>query len=351
MNQMGMSLAEILVGLGIISITALVTLSMQQMNLKVQKQNQVINTAQQLQTRIRHLLTDNKTWFQTMSNNTNMACLKAQTSCTGQGGVFDIYDGMSPPNIVFDSLSSATANGSGFDEKGASCLTHLAAGSPNCPFGYVITWTPQCVGTCINPPIEIRAQLYYRPGTEGVVLDPIKYSVGIPDPFIRNATAITKSFKLTQVPPPGATSGTGGGGTCPTGGATAVRPLSEQAGDDPLNLVTVSGTGVVTLTDPGTYKCSGTAMGFAVDGFKTTLLLNGSPVGSGVGFAPKWIQSTATFETVFTTTTAGSTLTFVQGCTSLPSAIPGENNLGMGMPAPPYYTGAVYATLVCTIVN
>lgn len=355
LNQHGMSLVEILIGLAIVGLTVMATLAMQARNLSIQKQNQLVNTAQTMQARIRQLLIDGTSWRQTIQHNSTsgMNCLSDVTACAAGQRSFDIYDAAG--NIAILSLSNAGASGNGFDQAGAVCTGFgISGGNDACPISYFITWEPSCVGICTNPAVLLRVRMLYKPGNDSPPLNPDKYGIGYPgSPFIRGADSVTKTFQLVHEVAP-----TAGGGDCSTNpAAPTARNMTVPPGGDPHGLVASAGT-TITFTGGtgagGTYKCSVSATGFAVGGFRALLAVDGVVVGSSVGFAPQWVQSSVAFESTFNVPVTGThTMQLQQVCSSTPTG--GLNAavdaFALGMPAAPYATNAVYATMVCSLLN
>jgi prepilin-type N-terminal cleavage/methylation domain-containing protein len=187
LDDVGFSLIEILVGLGIMSILVMAVATM---NYRLVKQNAMVATPIQLDTFRRNLIAltlANSSWDMTTKTGVNpasMSCLTSSgTPCipSSSGQSFAIYD--SSGNLYYD----ATTPGNGLTASGQLCPSAsnqnsfnaaIGAGNDNCPFRFNLTWTPICPpsGPCLNPQVMVKADLVYNPATRSLTLNPGHYS-------------------------------------------------------------------------------------------------------------------------------------------------------------------------------
>lgn len=388
-SKRGFSVIEAMVTVGLIAIISVGTLSIQKMNLEIQRQNQVITTAQLLCNRFENLLRDKTSWERTLAGNpAAFACLlvapPAPKDCQALIGletpftVFDnagaFYQSLSvggatatyPDPLTYPPVAEVDGNEQGFTEGGQPCNTHQQASGSSCAFGFYVTWTPNCTAApCVNPSISIKVVMHYKPAQGAPPVSEAKYSIANP-PYVRTASAQDFSFMLVHK-----VNGKTGGGAC-VPGTNVLRPLTliEDTNQTLSNPAAVGNTDTsFTIQKAGTYRCTGTAAGFAVDGFKALLregaALGGTIVATGTGFAPRWpqwLQSHANFDTILTMTAAEVPKTFhlEQSCSNDISTSPtaatdevGVANYALGMPALPYGPPEenIFASITCILVD
>lgn len=347
-SQTGSTIVGALVSLGIVGAVGLALVTIQQGSLKSAKDAQAISAAQELREQILNLVQDPKSWERTRTSagaNPNMACLNLEvapgcaTAFAGAPQRFSLLD--AGGTVRFRPIVTGGTNQPGFTYGGVACNTFndTAAGDASCVFGFRMDWKPVfCPPGCINPPVTLNAILVYRPlPSSAGPLNASKYSLVN---FVRGAKALTKTFQVNHQ-----TATSTGGGVC---NPTAFRPWTVPTNGNDFNLVTIAGT-TATLAVAGTYKCTGSALAFAVGEFKVELLKNGVTLTSASSIAPQWLQNSASFETVFTAA-AGDGLRVRQTCeTGAPAG-----TFGLGLPSSAgagYLPTNVFASLICTLLN
>jgi hypothetical protein len=247
------------------------------------------------------------------------------------------------PIVVYDSSGTIAyrpaSTGRGFSEAGLPCTGFVLPGSTgraSCPIAFDVTWMPRCFGTCVNPSSTLDFRGYYNSSDPSINVNPNKYdTVGMPptippSPIIRGNTVTQKTIVLKDL----------NGGAC--GGGMANRRLTLI--EDPFGLVTTPGVGgnalFFRLAGPmaiGVYKCSITANSFQGIDFQVQVVMNGTVVGTGAGYAPTGTQSTATFEATLNVTTVPAVIRLQQSCSG------GGATFGrMVLP------NSVSATMICT---
>lgn len=389
----GFSLIEVLIASGLMALVSAGLISM--VTTMGKEQNNQLRTAtfREIKTRIQYLITDQNSWNRTLAGNANMACIRDKTDCTPAVPAtpwngLNLYDSsgtifFTPP--AYNKVSPAwTGTENGFTDKGSPCNTfngNTGAGIDTCPITYKIVWEPICppVGTCKNPLIKITARMVFNAsnsaqvaamsmgdttGGAGWTDDSIAAKTGKYDVAVkRSATTVNKSFlvAVTSIPTSGAIGNPGG--NCPTGGGFVARGLtnpgptpvwSEGVNDDPFDLVSVNTANVILQA--GTYNCKIMSVAYAVDGFtmklvKTFPLPVADVAGSlASGNAPKAaaLQSVA-YASVVLSPIVDTTYQLQQTCVQTPNGTGAP--FAMGMPAQPYDTPSIFASLSCIQTN
>lgn len=353
LNQNGLSLVEAMVTIGIIAISAIATMTLTKSNLNVQRQNRLINTFQSNHVRIQHLIKDQASWEATIDGNASMACLKApMTPCPAGTNVFDLYDASTSTTPRFYSLNASNSGSRGFSEGGAVCNTHASGGSADCPIAYRIEWAPQCPGgayPCVDPSIQINVVPFYRPADNGSPVNVNNYSI---TGFIRTASGLSKSFYIED-----RKTGANGGGACSGTVQRTFNEVTTPANSDPYGLVNAGGGTNFVINEAGTYRCTASAVGFAVGTFQIRLVRGATVYGRGSGFAPDWIQGSALLEATFTIPQGGApwTMSLEQQCFKQPGGTPNADIYALGLPTEvspgTYAPFSVFSTVSCTKTN
>ena len=102
----------------------------------------------------------------TIAHPTNAAafsCLNNGTDCSAAGGQITLYDANNTPVRGAVRLGSPT---DGFTPSGQICNAFNAAGNDDCPYQFIVSWSPRCPpGACINPLVKFAATLNLKAAT------------------------------------------------------------------------------------------------------------------------------------------------------------------------------------------
>jgi len=363
-----MSLIQVLGAAALMFLMIYVMITLLIYSARQQQMQTMLANAVEIQKKLSNLLTDPSSWAQTLGdavNNTTMNCLRAKTTCSALDGlqnrIHTIYDagGGGASNILITNTPewlSPTYPSGGFTPSGQPCSTFNGADSSGvdaCPFSYKISWEPYCAASppsCIDPAIRITARFIYNPSTNPLSKTPIR--LGNPDVVLAIASDdSTKSpvnaTATSNIPPDpdrqihdpnngkhdvvvwrtassnmqafrAVISTTVSPGNCVVGTMTARVSWSEATsvgGSDPFDLISVSADRI-TFRKKGTYVCDVSAVGKSVKGFNVSLkgVGDANAVGSATGYAPVGIQSTAEFDTSFTTSIVDKEFEVLQSC-------------------------------------
>lgn len=170
-NNRGVSLVELLVGVGMMTVISLMA-SQVFSNMAASTKGVVTNSSlEQTRNEIFTLLQDNATFVATINNPANataFACVRDGTTnpdCTGAGGQFLMFQKGGTVQYPKVSYSTDTL---GMTPDGRSCNTY---GTQSCPFKYVAAWTAVCPPAqnikgkaatetrCFNPLIQVTVSL------------------------------------------------------------------------------------------------------------------------------------------------------------------------------------------------
>jgi type II secretory pathway pseudopilin PulG len=372
LGMRGVSLVEVLVAAAMIAGLAITLATIQQRAAEANRAAALQQTAQDLKARMLQALADQRAWDATINAaaNSNAAsgtsteplqCVRHQLNCyaTSAAAPFTIYD--SAGAILFANVATG-AGGSqrGFNARGEVCNTFnetAATGDSTCVFATQVSRTFICPSTtCINPQINISITLMYRPLNNKPLasLDMAKYSVSN---FVRGAKALTKSFSVSHQVTTTSGSGGVGGGNCDGANGTVNRLWTTET--DPFDMVTVdtsiTGTGVVAFnssTGIGTFKCRASATFFGVGAYTINLKKGSTIVGTTSGIAraaTSWLQSTASLDTIFTTS-IGESIFLEQVCENPNWGVggwQGAQQFAQGVGVSPYGL-TTFATLICS---
>ncbi len=361
-NQLGVSIVEVLIALGLAAMLGWVLADQQAIQLKNNAYNQAVMTAMDLKNRLGMLLRDDLVWANIIAQNSTggnypaggMDCLGNNTSCSARISsplAFKLYP-QSGSTPSFSGYVTSGTNQPGFTTSGAPCNTFNdnSSGDATCVFGYSITWEVDapCSGTCINPPVRITAKLAHRPLPGIIALNTDKYSYAGSGAFIHSSKATMLTWQVQdQITSSTTVPGTGGG-ACNTATPTA-RILTTVA--DPASLLSGSGTQTITVNAKGTFNCTYSAQSFATGNFTVSFLVNGVVQNSASATAVPWLAAGANGSVTFTVSTAPFTFQLAQICQSLPGGT--DNNFTLGMPVPaggPYLATQAYASVNCASV-
>lgn len=390
-NAKGMTIVEVLVAAGLVSIVSLGIATMMQNMFIEQKRIALFATLNELKTRITSNITDPNSWAKTMAANADMSCLTGNTTCTaiytpsGTPKKIILKDGAG--NTAFDLLDWASTGSNGFTESGGSCSTFSAttgAGSDACPISYRLVFNMWCAGaaaTCTNPQLKITGRLIYNPSTTGVLnrfrkliavgnlnstaeatpSNDAKYDIHV----LRTAVQVNRTFKLVMQKAASATTNDGnanhcvsdGVGTCSTAALT-LHPLSWKLIDDTAGILATP-TSAATNQNisfnsnfAGPYSCTISVPAFATQGF-TAEFYNSTDnvsIAKATTTAGLWAQSLAVIETKFVAASGKNYQLRVQ-CQAIPPV--GGNgydprNCSLGMHTQPYDSGpADIVTMNC----
>ncbi len=179
-NQRGLSLIELIIaaGLGCVVLLGMGFVLVQ--TAEVQNRTYSLTQIDEFRMNIIAVLANDLALQRTVEANSSigayssgrMECLRAVTACVDGGTeirdqTFTLVDAN---GVVVVDGASAT---SGFNAKGAPCLDfNDTTGSDSCPFRYDLTWTAICnPGNCINPLIEFKVRLRYKPATAKMAIN------------------------------------------------------------------------------------------------------------------------------------------------------------------------------------
>ncbi len=324
----GFSLVEILVAL---AIMAAVTLGVSTLMTSLNQQYYRANFTQTLETLRQEIINNisgsgaglagtggagvaaanmaNDSWFQTMQNNAEFACILNNQTCAATGWLnISLWgpvqlDGLGNPTPYIPDMDNVA--GAGFDRNGLPCTTFdgtAGAGNNDCPIQYQIQARLLCetgVANCVNPAVEIRANLnvnapgnFYRP-------DQTRYSF-----VMRKSGGSSRSVSVVIAEiistAGGANEGTSRcnpgnwisrGARFACGGACG--NLSWRRLDDQFDSVQIAGAGIRFM--PGYWTCNVTVPAWSVNRFDIRLNV-GAGVNEASGFAsrPNFASGTAT---------------------------------------------------------
>ncbi|MBC7742202.1 MAG: hypothetical protein H7061_08395 [Bdellovibrionaceae bacterium] len=375
-----MGIVEVLVAAGLLGVVT-VGVSSLVVNMQTeQKRIAIRSTISDIKNRYSALITDNKSWTTTISQNAGMNCLANNNGCPDENPhAFDLY--LPGSTVPFNRTTSTPYEG--FSESGTPCSgfiptnpgARFGTGNDLCPIGYSLVW--QALQANVpNTMVKITARLVYNGTAQNKFQGSVETSYTSAGTFplydttaaapiarydiqlTRNSTAVGRQFTVAH----DGTSGTDPAGNCGTGVDT---PRTLNFINDPSGLANLTGGGF-TFQKAGLYKCSIMSIAFSVDSFTPRLMRNGAMFASGNGFAGRWSQVSANFDTSLTildneVAGAPSQASFglTQNCQTLPSqggvvslnppnTAARIDSFGLGMPTNPYTTNPRYASVGCT---
>lgn len=183
-SNSGMTLIEVMVSIAISAIVILASVSIGQMSLQTQAQNNISFQADIIRRNMVALISSDAAWNNTTGANSSAACLHNHTACNSGGAspgltnqpiytIVDAANTTSPP--AYD-----VSPGKGFNSDGSKCLTGVT-----CPLTYTITWSALCGGpvSCIDPQVKVVVTPTYHPpaasGSQQLIFNANNYSATI----------------------------------------------------------------------------------------------------------------------------------------------------------------------------
>lgn len=368
-----MSIIELMIALGIISVVSMGIASLIMNLYKSQNQANILQTLNTLKITFTNLISDGASWSNTVGSaaNTNLACLSLTGTCTTfptpftsptipDPANYPIFTEIRDGSAAGGSIVYANANGTstnGFTADGRPCNTFDATnGNDACPIQYRFTVRYDCItaSPCNQPMVTVFALLTYSPRPNNPmrsVINPNKYNV-----MVRRGTGIytrNEVVYITQEEPAGSSAG---GGNCGVGVWT--NRTFNRSVDPAKNLIPSPIVATSTPTfSAGSYSCDAGAKGFSVKGFTIRILIN------GVVQPDLWrnaytsqmpgSQAEAIISKFQITQSANFTIQLQQMCQAAPlTAFPYSESLGfgLGMPVPvggSYSQPSVHAFISC----
>lgn len=166
MNNRGLSLVELLVYTGLSMVVLLGGFSLLKLSTGMQTTSSTFSSLQDARNLILEKYKNNASFQQTFNAPQNAAafgCLKNKTSCAGRGADFTLLD-ENGARVLF---AAAAGSSEGLNRSGAVCSGFNAvSGNDACPFSYRTYWVPRCTGLCMNPVVELRAELRFKSATD-----------------------------------------------------------------------------------------------------------------------------------------------------------------------------------------
>lgn len=359
LNQRGVSLIELAVGVSVLAIMTLVSTSMIRNFSQYQHRLRIQATLAILNEQMRENLKSQITWQNTIDDNANnpaLLCLKEKGVCA-EGAAIPILMRGVDNEIFFDSRPGTN----GFTDNGAPCNTfNNAAGNNACPISFNITAQLNCAGastTCTNPTVALTSRMLLRPtGPPGFLPEswgPINIASYNTD-LIQGAASVYEPLLAAEV-----FFGAGPTGGCnPTGDFDNDRPFNREL-NDPFDNITINpGGGPIVFNKIGSYSCRLKVPSVGVGAFRIRAVnvTDGAVVSmsSVSAVASKAIQEVAQLEFILMVRTIGTVVQIQQTCDQDTSAN------ARGIPVP--HVGVAYAggvgsggtilsSLDCTKIN
>lgn len=368
-SNLGMSLIEVLIALGMVGILSSVIATVMAQMQKAQNQLNVLNTIENMRINIQKLAADGSAWRETVLDAANsgpgltLACVQNNASCNHNADAAlissnETIDNGTLDNAPFGDLALLkTSNGgvyingtsatSGYTDKGTPCTTWTATGNDECPIRWKMKIALECQGaaTCLNPTIRLIAVLYYRSAGANAmkkIVNETKYRVDIR----RGAKGDTRAERFTAEyrGAPAAD-----GGPCSTGGVIIPLANTNPELNENANVSFGGGPPGTMRFSAGTYTCSASGTCFACGSVRLNLLVNGASLFQSSSMLAKDQQLVSPLiNQVSFTVNATTPVTLVQTC------IPGVDtpataaNFGLGMALPDYAVGSKFAEIQCT---
>lgn len=301
----------------------------------------------------------NDSWFQTLQNNAEFACVLNSQPCAA-GAPFNIsvwgpaqVDALGNPTPFIPDLDNV--GGAGFDRNGVPCTTFdgTAGGGDNgCPIQYAVQARFTCeagVATCVNPAIEVQALLSinapgldYRP-------DPTRF-----DLLIRKSGGSNRSVSVVIAE---VVTGAAGQGTsqCNPGNfvsrgarflcAGACTTLNWREIDDQFDSVQIAGAGIRFMA--GYWVCNVTVPAWGVGNFDIRMDTPGAVTESGFASQANYSSGTASMTQEFAVNDPAGTVYNVQYRCAAHPLIAAQRDFAFGMWGPTY-TETTLSVLRCT---
>lgn len=347
-NNKGLTLIELLVSVGLISIVSLGVMSIIGNMQAEQNKAMLQNTLRSLKSQIEYLIRDPSAWSQTINythatfpynSSARFNSLRSMSlvNITGFNYKSDatsekiiLFTSTGDPDEAFNLLGPADTSGNGFTIQGTKCTTFNITGNDLCPISYRLLVGYACPGsvnTCNNPQMRIVARLVYSPQSRSLLrfktmlnefsgsdirneADIRRYDVLIDKVSSQGNRSFSIASRFTSVS--GADNcNDNGAGTCTL--ALTTHPLTSSVGwvnvSGSSSLVNL-GAGAnqnISFNEPGNYSCTITVPAFATGGFYADFFnsTTNTIVGQGSTVAGKWSQSSAVFEAKFSVSPSG----------------------------------------------
>jgi prepilin-type N-terminal cleavage/methylation domain-containing protein len=163
-SNSGMTLIEVMIAVAISSVVILASLSVGQMSMQTQAQNNVSFQADVIRRGMIALISSDTAWKNTISG----ACFTAGSYCTSDTTSAGTVLGIQTVSVIKDASNNNAYNANspnGYNNDGSPCT---GSGSYTCPLTYQVTWQPLCASaaTCNNPPqFKVVVKPIYTPPT------------------------------------------------------------------------------------------------------------------------------------------------------------------------------------------
>lgn len=363
-SKKGLSLIEVMIVVGIMSLVGLGVTSLLTNVAKVQRKGSVKSELQVVVQNVKANLLDDDSWVQTINayplgSPKLIDCLRDDVDpanyCVSGTSVSDITLRDPAGNVFYDG-ETPTA---GFQESGAPCNTFdplPGPGNDDCPFRYDVTVEMTCAsgGTCQKPKVELVASLQVNPASKGQS----KFNINTNNyDFDLNRSEEVK-YEPLQVrhwqDATTAMAANAAGGECNYSG-WQTRVLNDEVYDQGDNVALLGGNSF--QLQPGSYECEVSAQSFHQPlGYRVQMRMTTAPaqtffIGSGVTApnAPSSMTGNANF-----TITAPTTFVIEHYCPASPIAADPNNfnsapqsAFHMGLPMPDYSEGSSFTKVEC----
>lgn len=167
-SNSGMTLIEVMIAVAISSVVILASLSVGQMSLQTQAQNNVSFQADIIRRNMVALISSDAAWKNTVAG----TCLtNAGASCSTNGNPNGPALGPQSISIIKNGAGGnayVVSSPNGFNNDGSPC-TGIGY---TCPLTYAVTWTPQCGSgvTCLGSTVQVQVAVtptYHPPTATG----------------------------------------------------------------------------------------------------------------------------------------------------------------------------------------
>lgn len=359
-NKRGLTIIELLVSVGLLSIVSLGVMSVISNMQAEQNKAMLLNTLKSLKIQMQYLIRDPNSWSQTINythgsipynNSARFNSLRAKTAVDisavpyGTPEKIILFNQIAEPSETFNLLGPSDSTGNGFTLDGAKCDTFNTAGNDACPISYRLLVGFDCLGTstsCINPQMRVVARLVFSPSSnrlmrlKGILSEKSgsdisnannlgRYDVLIDKvPNVGNRSFTIASNFISSSLSDDCSTSYNGAGQCTTTFTThplttAAHPSANGGGwtfvSGASTLVTLGTTSRqhIRFNEPGNYSCTISVPAFATGGFVAQLYNETATriVGEGSTVAGKWSQSAAVIETKFSVSQTGVTDNYV----------------------------------------
>lgn len=179
-SKSGMSLAEVMIGIGIAAVVGMTGFSALQMSKNHAKSVSDFRGLNDVKVLLQQSFTNDRAIRNSIINNSTMTCLDNETACTPATRVFELYNSAKNVGDAIPVVEVRQGPGAGLDLEGKPCNTFpIGAVLYNpvvhrgCILKFVTTWTPICgadVARCKLPSYRLNARLTAAPGPEAARL-------------------------------------------------------------------------------------------------------------------------------------------------------------------------------------